>query len=1384
MTNPTRLARRERRRLRWTWFFASVGLTLLALALAVAAALFWARSESGSLWLLRSVPGLQVQTPQGALLSGKFSAQSVHWQQGASSLRIEGLTWDALSLRFFPHRKAWFSVELDRMRASSVNWQSGPSLATPREGPLAAPAHLRLPLHVRVYDLQIGSLQVDTQTPVRDIELSVEIGANSGSVHELQRLVLSRDRMRVQLQGSVSADAAMRVDVQASARSTTGAAQAFDASAKLGGSVTRIELDATANTLQPTAAVRARATLTPFAAWPIAALQASTEQLDLATFSSDAPKTQLSGRAVVRSSGLDAPIEVDIALSNSAAGRWDEKRLPISALTALLRGKPDALDTLTVERLDLRLGSASAPAGRVSGSGQWRGQRADLALTVDALDPVALDKGLPSVRIAGPLTLQVTGLPSPDPGASTRTNKPVMNGALNLRLEGQGLVAGTPKLSVAADLRGELRDGRLALDLRDLSARAGEARIEAKGRAQQMPKGWAITGKADWQGIDPGLWAGDHVARAAAGAPHRLNGAADVDLSLTPPAKGATVPAWAGLRGQAKVVVADSLLAGAAVAGEFVLKQDRKSLDGSAKLTLAGNEVTATLTGPSDSAELAWRANIAASDLAPLRPLERLHPSLKDVFPVGGSVRGKAQGDSRGAVWRSEGELHGERLRHGTTAVTSVKLDWRAGGPPALGAPDAALTLRAQVEGLNADGRKLDVFDATVSGTWREHQLTVVANAPLRPPTWADPLIGGATVTGTLARLAAKGSWVPQAGGAGQWRGEIVEASARARDVEAPPWLVSRGMKVQAALAANGSPQSAQISGGRLDVLGAGLRWRDASWQPATVAGQAPRLSIDAELEPFVVAPWLQRVQPSFGWAGDLMLTGKALVKTGTGTAIDVVLERRSGDLLVRDEAGVQRLGLTDLRLALSTHDGVWAFTQAIAGSNIGVMAGAQVLRTPATALWPAPATPLQGTLELRVDKLSTWAPWVPAGWRLGGALRTSASFAGTAGAPAYVGEVVGSELVIRNLLEGVNLRDGELRLRLAGEDARVERFVFKGGDGVLRLTGGAHFGAKPRAQLRLDAERFRVLGHFDRRLDLSGGADLLLQADQLQLNGKFTVDEGLFDFTRADAPSLDEDVTVVRRRAQARTVSADAGPLPAPLRNARVALEIELGEQLKLRGRGLQTRLGGKLTLTAPGGRLAINGVINTRDGTYKAYGQDLQIERGLITFSGPIDRTRLDILALRPKLDVQVGVQVSGNMLAPRVRLFSEPEMAEVDKLSWLLLGRAPDTLGRADSALLQRAALAVLSGEGESTTDGLLRNIGLDEFSVRQSDNGDARDTIVTLGKQLSDRWYVGYEHGVNAATGSWQLIYRIAQRFTLRAQSGVDNAVDMIWTWRWN
>jgi len=440
----------------------------------------------------------------------------------------------------------------------------------------------------------------------------------------------------------------------------------------------------------------------------------------------------------------------------------------------------------------------------------------------------------------------------------------------------------------------------------------------------------------------------------------------------------------------------------------------------------------------------------------------------------------------------------------------------------------------------------------------------------------------------------------------------------------------------------------------------------------------------------------------------------------------------------------------------------------------------------------------------VRVANLGTWGRWVPAGWRLTGELHASAAIGGRFGAPEYTGRVEGTNLGVRNFVQGVNVREGTVAIALQGSSARIEKFTARGGSGSVSLEGEASFDEAPAARLRLTADRFELLGRVDRRIVASGNAALRLDAKTLALDGRFGVDEGLVDFSRSDAPTLGDDVEVIRRPAGTPAPVAAAAPAPAGSASAAAAtsvaaspppalppterkvdldLRVAMGEKLRIRGRGLDAGLRGELHITSPGGRLNVDGTLRAVNGTYHAYGQKLGIDRGVLSFVGQIENPRLDIEATRPNLDVRVGVLVAGTALNPRIRLFSEPDMSDMDKLSWLLLGRANEGNGRTETALLQRAALALLAGEGPGATDRFTQAIGLDEISVRQETEGDVRETIVSVGKQISKDWYVGYERGLNATTGSWQLIYRLARRLTVRAQAGGDNSLDLIWTLRW-
>jgi translocation and assembly module TamB len=103
------------------------------------------------------------------------------------------------------------------------------------------------------------------------------------------------------------------------------------------------------------------------------------------------------------------------------------------------------------------------------------------------------------------------------------------------------------------------------------------------------------------------------------------------------------------------------------------------------------------------------------------------------------------------------------------------------------------------------------------------------------------------------------------------------------------------------------------------------------------------------------------------------------------------------------------------------------------------------------------------------------------------------------------------------------------------------------------------------------------------------------------------------------------------------------------------------------------------------------------------------------------------------------------------------------------------------------LQQAALALLGGSSGGLSGGLTSALGLDELSVRASTNstdGSATGATVTLGRRFSRNFYVAYERSLAGTLGTFYIFYDLSRRFTLRAQSGEQSAVDLIFTIRYN
>lgn len=429
----------------------------------------------------------------------------------------------------------------------------------------------------------------------------------------------------------------------------------------------------------------------------------------------------------------------------------------------------------------------------------------------------------------------------------------------------------------------------------------------------------------------------------------------------------------------------------------------------------------------------------------------------------------------------------------------------------------------------------------------------------------------------------------------------------------------------------------------------------------------------------------------------------------------------------------------------------------------------------PAGWHWPDDAA-LKGRLSVQLPQIGVWSLLAPPGWRMRGTLQAEAELSGTRALPRWSGRVQAGQLALRSAVDGFEFVNGQLQARLQDDQLVIERFELEGPGGArtggrLQAQGHADWrGANGHAEiaLQLQAQRLRLSDRPDRRLVVSGQLVSQLSGPRFKLRGALVADQASILLPDELTPRLGDDV-VVKGRAGA---AAPAGPRLEP----DVQLELDLGPAFAVQGSGLDAQLQGRLQWRSSGPTPPrLLGEVRTTRGSYRAYGASLQIETGVLRFAGDWDNPQLDILAIRPHVSQRVGVQVSGTAQAPVLRLMSEPDLPDTEKLSWLVLGRSGAGPG-GEAAILQQAALSLMGRRGQSLDQGLASALGLDEVGIRTGTGNPA----LLLGKRLGSRLYVLYGQSLSGALSTVSVFYKLNQRLMLRGRAGPDNAVELIFT----
>ena len=594
------------------------------------------------------------------------------------------------------------------------------------------------------------------------------------------------------------------------------------------------------------------------------------------------------------------------------------------------------------------------------------------------------------------------------------------------------------------------------------------------------------------------------------------------------------------------------------------------------------------------------------------------------------------------------------------------------------------------------------------------------------------------------------------------------------------------------------------------------LNWQAARWsQPlARTPKQAPAQTqwhSQGQISQLPLA-WLDtlsgKTMDDLGLSSDLILVGSWNASQTDALHLSATLERSAGDLRLRTDNNPQVLlpaEMHEARLELNLDAGYLSSSLRWDSLRAGkaLLAFSTQLQPQASGWILDKKLPIGGSLQMQMPPVDAWSVLAPPGWRLRGTMDANMILSGTLADPQWEGSLQARDLAVRSVVDGIDFSQGRLTAQLHGQQMDIEDFMLQGAStsagsgGQLAMTGSvfwlpgkaeAPFLARVSMALELQAKALRLSSRSDRRVVVSGKIAAQLRDARLTLRGSLAADQALITLPDDSAPQLGADVVVRGTTVKAAAPSPAAShtrPANVPRLETDLLIALDLGPDFQVRGRGLDTRLAGKLSLHAVDQeRPNLTGTVRTVRGTYRAYGQRLDIEHGIVRFVGPADNPMLDILAIRPKLSQRVGVQVNGTALSPVVRLYAEPDLPEAEKLAWLVLGRSASGSG-GEAALLQQAALALLGGNGQGPSASLTQALGLDELSFSGNNGSDTTTgATVTIGKRLSNDFYVAYESGLAGTLGVFTIFYDLSRRLTLRAQTGEQSAIDLIWTLRYD
>ncbi|KMY85383.1 putative exported protein [Candidatus Paraburkholderia calva] len=1323
-------ARKPRRR-GWRhvarWFGVLVLVVVLLVAIAIGSVFFVLTTDTGTRYAWNTATRLLK-----GQLTGKLDGGAI-----ANGLQLRDVRWndgkgtdisvDSVSGRWALTREP-LRFTIDYLHVGTVDVRIAPSNTPSKKTEL--PQNLRIPIQLAINDLSVDKLRLHEGATTTEFSRFAFSGRSDGQHHKAA--VRRLDMPFGAVTASLKLDGGARPFPLSGDATYAGkvSGEAVNVGARLSGALEDLVADVDASGLKLNGQAHVEAL--PFADVPLKSAVVTVDHVNSQAFSADAPAADLAVRAEVKPvEGADPKAFVvagPVSIVNAKPGFIADKLIPLIDAHANVR-----IDGATQSITDLNVRLLKQAS--ITGGGSLSGCKGQFDLKVAKLDLNAIKS---SVR-----PTDFTGLVGIVLGGDTQSITADLN---------------DPKAAIRAQAKVKLDPKQTMLD--EVKLTVGKGRLEASG-ALKKDANSSYDLKAKFVDFDPlmltqqlieqkpvpvkkGAASKKAVAPKKHAAPPRK---IDARVNGTLAATGQLAPT---LTSKATFKLTDSMYDNLPLTGEGTVQiTGMRLLPSKAALSVAGNDVD--LNGSFGAASDRLRFRVDAPQL------ERLGFGITGAVKADGNVTGSIAHPNVAANYQADGVVFGtNRLSH-----AEGRADIRDGVNGAL-----VFTLKAR--DASTDGIDVAALDANLNGTRAHYTLDVTATGKVR----GQPV--------NLA-LGANGKFTDAPDGP-HWDGTITRLTNKG----------TPSVSMESPLTVNYRPRKLVLGGTRIVVEGTVLALKSFAMENGRIqsAGTLTNVSV-----PHLMEVRQEMTGEESSRRTDLIFDGDWDFSLGATATGHVQVKRRSGDVSIDGTRRIVALGINDITARADFSDGNRLnATLRAAASRIGVI-DANVHTTLVNRdgmLTVDDNAPLTGAINANVPELRATGGLLGTNYLLGGKIALKLIIAGVVAKLNLSGSLNGDNLSATVVDQGVQLKDGIIRIALSENLVDFQQVEFHGASGTLRAAGKVRLDQQqPDLTASIIADKLELFASPDRELSLSGKAKIANAGLQgsMAIDGKFMVDHALFHLPESSAPSLGDDVVIVRPDGTVKGENGNqqpvaAGEKPVGPFTPRANIDINLGQKFRFKGAGADLGLAGTITaISAPNMPLrAVGNVrVTTPGSSYTAFGRKLNIENGFFTFNGPVTNPGLNILAIRRNQEVEAGVQVTGTVQAPVAKLISEPSVPDNEKLSWLLFGHGTDQGNNVGQQSAMTSALALLGSRGGTK---IAQTVGLDEFTVGSSEVGLTDPQVVMLSKAIKERLVLGYEQGLQSAQNAVKATLALSRFWSVTGYGGTYQGVDLSYTRRFN